>query len=86
LLWILKDIIAFPFVWHSYDSKTRDATHSMIGKQGIAQERLDPNGYVRIGNELWKAEVTNNHSYIGKGESVTVLHMDGLKLTVVSNS
>ena len=82
LLWIIKDIIAFPFVWRSYDSKTTDTTHSMIGKQGIAEERLDPCGYVSIGSELWMAEVANTHLYIEKGEPVTVLHIDGLKLTV----
>lgn len=85
LLWILKDIIAFPFVWPSYDSKTKDAAHSMIGKEGIAQERLNPSGYVRIGSELWMADVTDNHSYIEEGESVTVIHIDGLKLTVEGN-
>jgi len=80
LLWILKDIIMFPFVWQSYDSTGRNTGFSMIGKRGVARERLAPSGYIRVGGELWKAETTDGH--IESGEPVTVIHVDGLKLTV----
>jgi membrane protein implicated in regulation of membrane protease activity len=79
IVWILKDIIMFPFTWRSYDT---DLKHFMVGREGMANESLNSHGYVRIGNELWKAEADNNNSKIQKGNKIVVLEAEGLKLIV----
>lgn len=79
--WVIKDVCIFPFVWRAYDSDSRGTANSMIGKTGFTRERLDPEGYVRIGNELWKAESMGSEP-IEKGEEVVVQEIQGLTLKV----
>jgi len=55
-----------------------------IGARGRVVQALDPRGYVRVGNELWSAEVEGDH--LGKGEEVVVLRVSGLHLTVAPAS
>lgn len=81
-LWILKDIVIFPFVWHSYDISSRNVLEKMIGKTGTAVNDINPSGYVRIGGEMWKAEILPGGFAVNKGDSVFVTGVDGLLLTV----
>jgi len=83
LLWMAKDAVMFPLVWKSYDADSGKAVHSMTGKRGIAKGRLDPEGYVSVGIELWKAETSLGCPAIEKGKTVTVTGMKGLRLIVV---
>ncbi len=78
LLWIIKDVILFPFVWRAYDS----ATSAMIGSKGTASERLDPSGHVRIKGELWRARISENGPPIEKGRAVLIMDIRGLTLIV----
>jgi membrane protein implicated in regulation of membrane protease activity len=80
--WVIKDLILFPAVWRAYDQGRRDDSSSMVGCQGIAEDRLDRSGYIRVHGELWKAEVVGKSPSIGKGEKVTVRGIRGLKLFV----
>ena len=82
LLWIIKDAIRFPIVWRSYDSNPHRTVHSMVGKKGVASEKLDPTGYVKIGNELWNAEIAEGYAAIEQGGQVTVIDITGLTLIV----
>jgi membrane protein implicated in regulation of membrane protease activity len=81
-LWVIKDLILFPVVWRAYDKERRDDASSMVGSRGIAEDRLDPSGYIRVHGELWKAEVMGGSPSIGKGEKVTVRGIRGLTLLV----
>ena len=83
LLWILKDIILFPLTWRSYESYSPHDSHPMVGRVGIAQEPLEPSGYVRINGELWLAEIFGEEESIEKGEKIRVREVNGLKLSVV---
>jgi membrane-bound ClpP family serine protease len=76
---VLKDILLFPFVWRSYDSK---AAHPMIGARGEAIEPLSPEGYIRIHGELWQARLADGYSRIARGEFVRVREAHGIKLIV----
>ena len=78
-----KDVIVFPFVWRSYDSSTSDSVHSIVGKHGVAIERLAPKGYVRIQSELWHAEMKTGVAPIEKGQPIKVESQQGLKIFVV---
>lgn len=82
-LWIVKEIILFPFVWRAYDHARSEVFHSMIGLRGVTQERLAPTGYIRVQGELWKAEEIPGEPPIEKNKWVRVKKIEGLKLYVV---
>ena len=82
LLWILKEVIMFPFVWHAHDQDRPGPSRLMIGDRGVATERLAPVGYILVQGELWKAEKIDNGPPIEKGEFVRIAKMEGLKLYV----
>lgn len=84
-LWTLKDIILFPFLWRSYDSSIPNDALTIVGRQGTAEERLSPMGYVRVRGELWKAELAKGESPVEAGEPVTVSGVRGLTLKVKSD-
>jgi len=81
-LWIAKDIALFPLTWRAYDQDRERAVGSMVGAWGTAEEQLNPSGYIRVGGELWKAEVMGNVRPIEKGERVLVQEIHGLTLLV----
>jgi membrane protein implicated in regulation of membrane protease activity len=53
----------------------------MIGRRGIAEEQLSPTGYIRVKDELWKAEVIGGRA-AEKGETVRTHGIRGLILLV----
>jgi membrane-bound ClpP family serine protease len=57
----------------------------MIGRRGQVREKLDPQGYVQIGGERWRAETRDPSRPIAEGEWVTVVEMEGLLLIVRSD-
>jgi membrane-bound ClpP family serine protease len=81
-LWLAKEVVIFPFVWHAHDPNRPGISRTMIGAHGIVKERLDPVGYIQVAGELWKAEHLDTAQPIEKGERVRVLKMEGLRLFV----
>lgn len=81
-IWILKDILLFPFLWKAYDKSRHTDSFSLICETGTAIDRLAPTGYVRIRGELWKAVIDQDRPFAEKGDIVKVIHVDGLTLTV----
>ena len=79
-IWIMKDIALFPLTWRAYDQDDGKAGTSMLGKGGVAEARLNPSGYIRIGGELWQAEVMGEAQPIERGERVRVQGIRGLTL------
>jgi len=55
-------------------------TPDMAGSQGKTVTPLAPQGYVRVGGELWQASTEG--SALGEGEEVVVEGMKGLVLIV----
>jgi membrane protein implicated in regulation of membrane protease activity len=80
VLWVGKDVVLFPFVRKAYE--VHEEENPMVGTRGVAVERLAPSGFIRIGGELWKAEVANGHRAIETGEAVQVRDARGLTLIV----
>jgi len=80
--WMLKYVFVFSFVWRAYDKPSPGDVTSLIGTQGIAEERLDPSGYIRVHGELWRAEVIRKTVTIEKGQTVLIERADGLTLLV----
>lgn len=80
--WAIKDALLFPFVWRAYDPDSPAAGHSLVGARGVARERLAPAGYIRIGGELWRAELEKGEPPVEAGEVVVVREVRGLTLRV----
>jgi len=80
--WVAKDVVLFPFVWRSYDTRPSDNAFSMRGQRGIAEEKIDPSGYARIHGELWMVMVMDGDLPIEKGEALEVVDIKGLTLIV----
>jgi membrane protein implicated in regulation of membrane protease activity len=81
-LWMVKYVLVFSFVWRAYDKTRPGDVTSLIGTQGIAEERLDPSGYIRVHGELWRAEVIGKTMAIEKRQTVLIERADGLTLLV----
>lgn len=82
--WVLKDVVLYPIVWRSYDPSYPATLHSLDGEHGVATERLDPSGYVRVRGELWRAELARGARPVNKNEPVQVHAMRGLTLIVAA--
>ncbi len=81
VLWLLKEIALFPFLWPACEPYPESGSH-LIGAAGIAEERLAPTGYVRVEGELWRAKAMEEEAPIDKGEQITVQGVSGLTLLV----
>jgi len=85
-LWIVKDMVMFPFVRKAYEPGDGRLPRDVNGAIGTAHEDLAPSGYVNIGSELWRAECEPEHAPISKGEPVRVVAVRGLTVTVAKES
>lgn len=82
LIWAAKDAVLYPLTWKAYDRDRRNTEHTMVGRSGTARDRLDPDGYVMVGGELWYAIADEGHCPVEKGCPVTVRNIKGLTLVV----
>lgn len=82
VVWVAKDFILFPFVWHAYDWDHKKTSNPMVGMPGVVCQRLDPQGYVEARGERWQAELSDARRAVENGETVRVVGMRGLTLLV----
>ncbi len=81
-VWIVKDVLLYPFLWKAYAfGSTKDA-NPMIGQVGFVKDRLAPTGMISVRGELWKARIVEDAQPIEKGRHVRVVSIDGLTLMV----
>src|SRR5262245_23983457 len=83
-LFVLKDFALYPWLRDAYAAGDPNAAALLVGRIGLARERIDPSGYVRVGAELWRAELAPGCSAVDAGASVRVLAVRGLTLIVES--
>lgn len=77
-------VFAALLVWKSIESqKTRKSTgrESLIGKEGIVVNQLNPDGWISIEGVRWRAHSTGSEPVI-EGERVKVLRLEGLSIVV----
>ena len=56
----------------------------LVGERGVAEEDLNPRGYVRVRGELWHAElIESGAAKIPEGRGVLVREVRDLTLLVV---
>ena len=81
--WMLKDAALYPYVRIAYEEEGGSGgARSLLGSRGAAAEDLDPAGWVRIGSELWRAELSAGSAPIYRGDAVQVREVRGLTLEV----
>jgi membrane protein implicated in regulation of membrane protease activity len=81
-LWIVKDILMFPILKRAYESNDSSLFDRVGGSVGLAQQALDPSGYVRVGAELWRAELAAGSAPVAAGSAVRVIEVRGMTLFV----
>jgi membrane-bound ClpP family serine protease len=60
----------------------RMGTESFVGKTGTAKTWGEAGGQVQMASELWSAEAAHESDKIGKGDTVEVVEVKGLRLKV----
>ena len=79
---IVKDFVVFPFVRRAYESEENTGIEQMVGASGITKEPLDPEGYVQIHGELWRAEAESQDRPIPRRRPIRVISVRGYRLVV----
>lgn len=83
-LWLVKEVVLFPFVRQAYEPDDPRAASILVGKSAVVTERLDPWGRVRVGPELWTARLAPGAAPVDPGGIVCVKAVEGLTLHVES--
>ena len=81
---VLKDLASYPFLRSVYEAKAKSGSEALVGKKGIAQGDLAPEGYIRIHMELWRAVTDPSGQIIAAGTEVEVVRAEGMKVFVRS--
>jgi membrane protein implicated in regulation of membrane protease activity len=80
--WIAKDFALYPWLRDAYEASDPDPGAALVGRTGLALERLAPEGYVRLGSERWRARLGAGCDSVEPGARVSVRSVSGLTLTV----
>lgn len=83
-LWLVKDVALFPKVWKAYAVDENSPLRSLLGSEAIVMYGLDPDGYVRVNGELWRAECTDKTRPAKGGDRVVVVEVRGMTLMVAA--
>lgn len=89
MIWLLLAIVlgSSYFTYHmgrkALRKKAMYDLESMVGVTGTVLESFEHNGYVKIGNELWKA---NSPVPVITGEEVVVTGVNGFRIEVAPRS
>jgi membrane protein implicated in regulation of membrane protease activity len=81
-LWLVKDALLYPWLGRHYELRRPGAAEALRGRRAVAQQPLAPRGYVKLGGELWRAEIEEGEIPVVPGEQVIVAEVDGLTLRV----
>jgi membrane protein implicated in regulation of membrane protease activity len=81
-VWVAKDVIMYPILRVAYQSDSSSGVDAITGALGVVTQPLVPAGYVRLGPELWKAELVNGSEDVSVGSAIRVVEVRGLTLIV----
>jgi len=82
-LWIVKDVILFPFLWNAYADMISLTNDPLIGAEGVVMEKCKSSSFVLVRGELWQARVNKEKSLINKGDRILVTGRTGLVLQII---
>jgi membrane protein implicated in regulation of membrane protease activity len=80
-LLVVKDFVLYPFLRVGYETKEKSGIERLIGERGVVKQRLDPEGYVLVQGELWKARSTTTQP-LEPGTRVLIAASEGMLLQV----
>jgi membrane protein implicated in regulation of membrane protease activity len=81
-VWIAKDVIMYPILRVAYEAGGSSGVDGIRDALGVVTQPLVPSGYVRLGSELWKAELGSDSGTISVGSAIRVVEIRGLTLIV----
>ena len=81
-LWVAKDFALYPLLRIAYEDSNPHPSAKLVGALGTAKQRLDPEGYVQVGSELWRARVARDARPVESGDAVRVVEVQDLTLRV----
>jgi len=84
ILWVVKDLLFYPLLRIAYQSGPKTVVEKLVGLKGVVREHLDPQGYVYVRGELWRAETEPDMLPIVAGSPVRVLRAQGMTLIVAA--
>jgi membrane-bound ClpP family serine protease len=84
--WVAKDFVLYPFVKTAYEVAVKTGAEQLIGLIGTAYTAINPQGYVRVTGEFWRARLEAGAQPIAKGTRIRVRAAHGLTLTVTTDS
>src|SRR5689334_2186802 len=84
IAWVLKDLLLYPLLRRAYEADLKPGSQALVGARGVAQERLDPRGYVRVRGELWNAVANPIDRVIFAGTEVEIVRADGMEVVVTA--
>ncbi|MFO7890352.1 MAG: NfeD family protein [bacterium] len=82
ILWGIKDIILYPFVWKAYIPQDVKESASMLGQRGKALTDINPFGTVEVRGEIWNARSIEKKNPIKERDAVRIVEIQGLMLIV----
>jgi membrane protein implicated in regulation of membrane protease activity len=68
----------------AYEADRKSGSQALVGARSVAQERLDPRGYVRVRGELWNAVANPIDRVIFAGTEVEIVGADGMEVVVTA--
>lgn len=82
-IWIAKDLVLYPFLKEAYDGSTsRTPATRLVDEMGTAQQDLNPQGFVRVHGELWRAMVIGSSRIVRRGERVSIRRVERMLLLI----
>ncbi len=81
-LWIAKDVIMYPILRFAYESGGSGGVYEIQGALGVVVQSLVPSGSVRLGSELWKAELMTGSGPVSVGSAIRVVEVRDLTVLV----
>ena len=86
MLFLAKDFALYPYLKKAYETYSPSGAERLVGDIGIVSTDLQPEGYIRIGGELWQARLEDHSSTIPKGMKVRILRSEGMLLIVAQSA
>lgn len=81
--WVFKDLLMYPLLRLAYEN-VKPGSQALVGTRGVAQDRLDPRGYVRVRGELWNAIANPIDQVIIAGTEVEIVSAEGMQVIVTT--
>lgn len=82
--YVVKDFVLFPRVRSAYEVAEHEPGGGLVGARGLVVVSIDPEGWVEIGHERWRARTEQTDVVIPAGVHVRVRALQGQVVLVDS--